>query len=164
MKLFKENEVHKKDVEKELIKFLSGVTIFNKLSKNDLKNLRQYFYVRNFKTGEIIFKKDYPNVVFYILKQGELKVFLKVKDKEIELDRIKPQQHFGEMGIFLEEKRSASIVAIEDSEVLAISKADLKNFIDKFPRVGNKILFKFGEILCTHVMNLNKKINEMEEV
>ncbi|HHE37884.1 MAG TPA: cyclic nucleotide-binding domain-containing protein [Candidatus Cloacimonetes bacterium] len=163
MKLFQENEAQKKDEEKELVKFLSKVTIFNKLSKKDLKNLRQYFYLRNFKSGEIIFKKDYPNVVFYILKQGELKVFLKVKDKEIELDRIKPQQYFGEMGIFLEEKRSASIVALEDSEVLAISKADLKNFIDKFPRAGNKILFKFGEILCTHVMNLNKKINEMEE-
>jgi CRP-like cAMP-binding protein len=148
--------------DKELIKFLSKVTLFGKFTANERKNLRQYIYVRQFNAGEQIFKKGYPNVVFYILKEGELKVYLEREEGEIEVNRLKPLDFFGEIGLFLEENRTASAVAVKDSVLLAISKRDLANFIGRFPRAGTKILYKLGEILSTYIIELNKKITKEE--
>ncbi|MBN2460583.1 MAG: cyclic nucleotide-binding domain-containing protein [Candidatus Cloacimonetes bacterium] len=145
--------------EKELIKFLSNVALFGKLTRNERRNLVKYIYIRKFKIGEMIFKKNYPNVVFYILKEGELKVFLEKNDEELELNRLHPLDFFGEIGLFLDHSRTATVKAVEDSVLLAISKRDLRDFIARFPRAGVKILYKMGEILCNHVINLNKKIN-----
>lgn len=144
--------------EKELVKFLANIALFQKLTKHERKNLTKYIYVRKFKAGEIIFRKGYPNVVFYILKHGELKVYLEKNDEEVELNRIKPLDFFGEIGLFLDDNRTATVKAVEESILLAISKRDLGDFIARFPRAGIKILYKLGELLSTHVVNLNKKL------
>jgi len=154
----KKNDADSIPEDKELIKFLAGVNIFEKLTKNERKNLVKYIYVRKFKAGEMVFKKDYPNVIFYILKKGELKVFLDKNEDEIEINRLKTNDYFGEVGLFLDHSRTASVKAVEDSILLAISKRDLSDFIARFPRAGVKILYKLGEILCNHMINLNKKI------
>ncbi len=154
----KEKEHNNLTEEKELVKFLSSVTLFEKLTKNERKNLFKYIYVRKFKTGETIFKKNYPNVVLYILKQGELKVYLEKEDKEIELNRLKPTEFFGEIGLFLDDNRTASVKAVTDSVLLAISKKDIADFIARFPRAGVKVLYKFGELLSRNLINLNKTL------
>ena len=164
MKKSKKGKTKKPNEEKELITFLSNVALFEKLTRNERKNLRQYMYVRNFKADEPIFKKGYPNVVFYIVKEGELNVYLETNEKTNVLNTLKPLDFFGEIGLFLDEVRTASIIAVKDSVLVGISKKDLANFIDRFPRAGIKILYKSGEILSKHIINLNKKLNfEKEE-
>ncbi|MCK4339908.1 MAG: cyclic nucleotide-binding domain-containing protein [Candidatus Cloacimonetes bacterium] len=164
MKKLKKGNIKKPNEEKELIKFLSNVALFENLTRNERKNLRQYMYVRNFKADEPIFKKGYPNVVLYIVKEGELNVYLDTNEKTNVLNTLKPLDFFGEIGLFLDEVRTASIIAVKDSVLVGISKKDLANFIDRFPRAGIKILYKSGEILSKHIINLNKKLNfEKEE-
>jgi len=164
MKKLKKGNIKKPSEDKELIKFLSNVALFENLTHNERKNLRQYLYVRNFKADEPIFKKGYPNVVLYIVKEGELNVYLDTNEKTNVLNTLKPLDFFGEIGLFLDEVRTASIIAVKDSVLVGISKKDLANFIDRFPRAGIKILYKSREILSKHIINLNKKLNlEKEE-
>ncbi len=149
--------------DKELVKFLSRIDLFKKLSKLEKKNLIKYMYLRHYKKDEVVFRKGYPNVVFYIVKSGELMVFLEEKDTKIEVKRLQECDFFGEMGLFQEEFRSASIAAIEESDLLAISKRDLNEFIHTFPRAGVKILFKFGELLSSNIIETNRKLAQDNE-
>ena len=144
--------------EKELLKFLKKVPIFSKLSKNDLKQLRQYLYIRSYKAGEQLFKTGYPNVVFYILYKGELKVYLMIKKEEIELTRLKPTDQLGAIGLFKDEKRTASVIAMEDSVVLGISKKDLSSFVNRFQQAGIKILYELGASLSDQIIHLNNRL------
>jgi CRP-like cAMP-binding protein len=144
--------------EVELVKFLSEVSLFSKLTKSERKNLVKYIYVRKYSSKEIVFKQNYPNVVFYILKQGELTVTLDKDDSTIELNRLQPGEFFGEIGLFLDDNRTATVTAITDSVLLAISKKDLADFIARFPRAGVKLLYNFGELLSRNVIELNKKL------
>ena len=148
--------------EKEMIQFLSKVDVFEKLTRNEKRNIGHYFYERKYKAGEQIFKKDYPNVVFYIIKEGELKVYLKQDGKKVELNKLKSQNFVGEIGLFLDKNRAASAVAEKDSVLLAISKKDLKKFIEKFPKTGTKILYKFGEIISNYLISRNENFGENE--
>ena len=164
MKKKKKGNTTSVNEDKELIKFLSNVTLFEDLSRNERKNLKQYIYIRNFKSDEIVFKKGYPNVVFYIVKEGELNVYIDTKEEPRILNTLHALDFFGEIGLFLDETRTASIVAVKDSVLLGISKKDFANFIGRFPRAGNKILYKSGEILSKHIINLNKKFNIEKEL
>lgn len=152
----------KKIQDKELLKFLLTVDLFSNLYKLDRKNLLKYLYVRNYKKDEVIFKKGYPDVVLYIVKSGKLKVYLQNEPEAEEVSVLQAKDFVGEMGLFMDESRTASVVAIEDSTLLAISKRDLSEFIAKFPRAGTKILFKLGKILCGHIVNLNSINTELK--
>ena len=144
--------------DKELLKFLVSVDLFDNLSKLERKNLLKYIYVRNYKKNEVIFKKGYPDVVLYIVKSGKLKVYLDEKSGAKEVNILQTKEFVGEMGLFLNENRTASVSALEDSTLLAVSKRDLSEFIAKFPRAGLKIMYKLGEILCNHILQLNDRI------
>ncbi|MCD6181210.1 MAG: cyclic nucleotide-binding domain-containing protein [Candidatus Cloacimonetes bacterium] len=146
--------------EKEFIRFMGEISIFSKLTKSERMNLKKYIYLRTFKPGEVVFKKGYPNVVFYIVQEGLLKVYLEKDGREIVLSKLHSFDFFGEMGLFLEEYRTASIAAIEESKLIAISKRDLADFIAKFPRAGTKILYKFGELLSRNILKTNNRISE----
>jgi len=145
--------------DKELLKFLLTIEIFSNLTKLERKNLLKYIYVRNFKKAEIVFKKGYPDVVFYVVKSGKLKVYLDKGEGDMEVNILQSQDFVGEMALFMNESRTASVAALEDSVLLAISKRDFTEFITKFPRAGTKILYKLGAILCDHIMKLNSKIS-----
>ena len=147
----------KVDEEKDLIRFLSEVELFENLTRNERRNLSQHLYERIYKEDDIVFKKGYPNVVMYIVKEGELQTFLDSTDGE-SLKTIKPADFFGEVGLFLEEERTATIVASKDSILLGISKRDMNRFIDEFPSAGSKILRKLATVLCTHLINTNKAL------
>ncbi|MBC8526146.1 MAG: cyclic nucleotide-binding domain-containing protein [Candidatus Cloacimonetes bacterium] len=152
----------KKGEEKELVDFLSKVVLFKKLSKSEIRNLQHNLYVRNFKAGEYVFKKKYPNVVLYIVKEGELHTYLDETNKE-DVKIIQPFEYFGEIGLFLEEERTANIVAKKDSVLLALSKKDMANYIAEFPKAGIKILYKLGEILCRELINSNTVLSRKNE-
>jgi len=144
---------------KQEIKFFSKVNLFENLSYFEKKNLAQYFYVRKYTSGEVVFKKGYPNVVFYILKEGELKVYI----EKMEIRRIKPTEYIGEIGLFLEAERTASVSAVTDSVLLGISKEDLKTFTKKFPRSGVKILYELGKILSNSIIDMNLKFGKNDD-
>ncbi|MDP8242377.1 MAG: cyclic nucleotide-binding domain-containing protein [Candidatus Celaenobacter antarcticus] len=144
----------KVDEEKDLIRFLSEVELFENLTRNERRNLSQHLYERIYKEDDIVFKKGYPNVVMYIVKEGELQTFLDSTEGE-SLKTIKPADFFGEVGLFLEEERTATIVSSKDSILLGISKRDMNRFIDEYPRAGSKILRKLATVLCTHLIRTN---------
>jgi len=145
--------------DKELLKFMLTVDMFNNLSKLERKNLLKYVYIRTYKKDEVVFKKGYPDVVLYIVKEGKLKVYLDESYGGLEVNILKSKEFVGEMGLFMNENRTASVSALEESTLLAISKKDLLEFIAKFPRAGTKILYKLGSILCEHILKLNTTIS-----
>ena len=146
-------------IDKGYIRFLSKIDLFSKLSPFEKRNLAQYFYIRKYVSGEVVFKKGYPNVVFYILKEGELKVYI----ENVEIRRIKPTEYIGEIGLFVEAERTASVSAVTDSVLLGISKEDLKNFTKKFPRCGVKILYELGKILSKSIIEMNIKFGKNDD-
>ncbi|RLC48908.1 MAG: hypothetical protein DRH57_01250 [Candidatus Cloacimonadota bacterium] len=145
--------------DKEMIKFLSKFELFTNLSSTELHHLAKCIHKREFSQGEIIFKNGYPNIVFYIIKSGEVKIYIeKENGEEIELNILGEYDFFGEFGLFLDTSRTASCMAVKETAMYAISKTEFKSFINKFPRGGNKILFSLGKILSQHIIHLNEKL------
>jgi CRP/FNR family cyclic AMP-dependent transcriptional regulator len=68
-----------------------------------------------------------PTDSLYIILSGRLKVMMSDADgKEVILSILGPGEFFGEMGLIDDNPRSASVVAIEPCELLAIMRRDFK--------------------------------------
>jgi len=95
--------------------------------------------VLKFKKGEFLFKQNDLTKDLYIVKSGKVRVFKIEGGIEIDLDQIAPGGIIGEIAAIDNGPRSASVVALEDTEVFVISQEEFKKLSEKIPDWLKKI-------------------------
>ncbi len=101
-----------------------------------LKNPDLKKYLTKIEAGQILFLEGDHSQDLYILVSGRLNV-LKGNTKISEITE--PGTLFGEMSFLLDEKRTASVKAEEDTEALRIPKEKITSFFSEFPDAGWEI-------------------------
>jgi CRP-like cAMP-binding protein len=107
------------------------------------------------KKGEILFKENDSSNEFFIVKKGSIKVFRSVDQKEITLDTIGPGMVMGEIAMIANVPRTASCMAIEDTDVVMITKQEFDNAFAKVPDWFRKIAL----ILVQRLRETDEKIS-----
>lgn len=130
--------------------------ILNQLNLFELKNLSRHLIERHYKAGEIIYRENYPHVVLYMVKSGQVEIYLESAENNENLGILKEHEHFGEIGLFNDTNRITSARALSDCHLYAISKYDFIRFISKYPGTGVKILFKLAEGISLDVVSFIK--------
>jgi CRP/FNR family cyclic AMP-dependent transcriptional regulator len=106
---------------------LRSVPLFASLAEEPLRMLTTVVTRRSVTRGTIIMAAGDPTDSLYIVLSGRLKVMMSDEDgKEVILSILGPGEFFGEMGLIDDAPRSASVVAIEACELLAINRRDFK--------------------------------------
>tara|TARA_Y100000768_G_scaffold385945_1_gene373181 strand:+ start:2936 stop:4165 length:1230 start_codon:yes stop_codon:yes gene_type:complete len=88
-------------------------------------------YIKTFKKGEIICKEGERGKCAYLLEHGRVEVLTQHHDKLTRVAIIGAGEIFGEMAVLNSTVRSATIRALDDCEVVEISKSSLKERIDE---------------------------------
>lgn len=89
---------------------------------------------KSLKAGAIVFKTGDDPDGMYVVRKGELVVFLEQENKEIVLAKIPEGGIVGEMALFEKRPRSASVKAGVDSEITHISQADFTALMKQIPK------------------------------
>lgn len=85
--------------------------------------------------GQILFKKGDKSQGMYIVRTGELKVFIANESgQEVSLANIPAGGMIGEMALFDQNPRSASVKALDKTEVTFISEEDFKKLTTQIPK------------------------------
>jgi CRP/FNR family cyclic AMP-dependent transcriptional regulator len=106
---------------------LRSVPLFASFSEEPLRLLATVVTRRSVARSTIIMAAGDPTDSLYIVLSGRLKVMMSDADgKEVILTILGPGEFFGEMGLIDDAPRSASVVAIESCELLAITRRDFK--------------------------------------
>jgi CRP-like cAMP-binding protein len=92
-----------------------------------------------YRKGELLFRENDDTQDFFIIKSGSVRVFKKQGQKEITLDILGPGMVAGEIASIDNVKRTASGVAISDTEVIMISRDIFSRIIEKIPDWFRKI-------------------------
>lgn len=96
---------------------------------------------KTFKAGEIIFKEGSEADSMFRIEQGEVKVVVKYgMENEVEVATLKDGKYFGEMGVIDNAKRSATIIAKNNVELLVIDKTSFSDFVATNPEDAIKIM------------------------
>lgn len=164
MKLSWENLFRKNAGQSALSLLLKNTRLFQDLEFNEIKLIEAIMNPRQFHAGEYVFHQGDGGVGMYIITSGSVNVFLEegLETQEVRqtlISTLTVGDFFGESALVIEGgKRSASVIAKEDSELLGFFFPELKEVIRKYPEVGTKILFRLGEVLGTRLRETNRKL------
>lgn len=89
---------------------------------------------KSLKAGSVVFKTGDDPDGMYVVRKGELVVYLEQDNKEIILAKIPEGGIVGEMALFEKMPRSASVKAGVDSEITHISQADFSALMKQIPK------------------------------
>jgi CRP-like cAMP-binding protein len=128
------------------MKDLKKIELFKNLSDDDLKELGSYLVRASFKKKEEIFSEGDQPEWFYIVSKGKVKITKLSHDgKEIILELISPPDIFGGVAVLRNFPYPANAVAMEDSEVIKISRKNLLRLVDRFPNLMYCIALQLGD-------------------
>jgi CRP-like cAMP-binding protein len=94
----------------------------------DGSNMNSGALGKSYPKDQVIIKQGEIGNCMYVIQSGKVEVLQHENGKTVCLSVLGPGDFFGEMAIFEEEARSATIRALEDCRILTIDK---KNFIQR---------------------------------
>jgi len=127
-------------------KNLKKIELFKNLSDDELEELDPYLMLESVKKKKEIFNEGDQPEWFYIVSKGKIKITkLSQEGKEIILELISPTDIFGGVAVLRNFPYPANAVAMEDSEILKISRKNLMRLVDRFPNLMYCIALQLGD-------------------
>ena len=109
--------------------------VFPHLAGPELDSLAERAEKVSVGPGERIIAEGDPADRFYVIARGEVAVSRRSPEGEqIELATLGPGQFFGEVGILAETRRTATVRAIDDVELLALSWQEFQEALERSDR------------------------------
>lgn len=128
------------DAEKEST-YLKQITFFAGLSEDEIAQLMSASKRRTFRAGEVIFHRDDPGQVLYMIKEGKVKICRFSPDgQEISLAVLGKGEYFGEFALLDGLPRSADAIAMERVECYSLQRSDFHNAIMKTPKIAIEVM------------------------
>ena len=125
----------------EMIVLLHGVPAFSALADEDLAQVADVTVPRSFGAGEVVFREGDEGDTCYIVRSGQARAVREHADgRSITLATFGPGEIFGELAMFDDEHRSATVEAVEETEAAAILGADMRRLLRSHPEIAVKML------------------------
>jgi uncharacterized membrane protein len=130
------------------VELLSDVSFFESLDDEERAVLAQHIDHRLYPTGATIFRDGEPGGAMYLIRRGEVEMWLFDADKKrVVLATFGAGEFFGELSLLDAEPRAATATALADTEVLIVDREDLRVLFGKKPDAALDVLSVLGRRL-----------------
>ena len=137
---------------------LKSVPMFGSFPEDQLRALATMVMRRSAPRGSAVMLAGDATDSLYIVISGRLKVMMGEADgKEVILGIIGPGEIFGEMGLIDDSPRSASVIAIEPCELLAVTKRAFKKCLVENTEVAMTVL----RVVVRRLREADRKIGSL---
>jgi len=138
--------------------YFRQVSFFADLTEEEMQALSSATKRRTFRSGEVIFHRDDPGQVLYMIKEGKVKICIISPDgQEVSLTVFGKGEVFGEFALLDGLPRSADAVALEKVECYTLQRSDFQNAILKNPKIAILVL----EALSKRLRNTNNMVEDL---
>lgn len=141
----------------------SAVSTFRYLGPAEIDFLLDKASVLSVDEGEAVVRERETSPYFYAILQGTVCVSVAEKSmegepKDVYICTLGPGDVFGEAGIFIKVRRTATVTAAEETVVLRLHRDDISNFIRTQPAGGNKLLLVIIYSLLRKLRSTNQEL------
>ena len=113
-----------KDVE-SVLPILSDIAILGGFSDRQLHEIFKYLEESVFKQGETVFQKGDEPTHIYIVKKGKIDLLIAKQEVLLKKKTLATGDCFGEASLMAMHTHTATAIALEDSEVMVLSRQAL---------------------------------------
>lgn len=132
----------------EVVDLLTRVPVFATLERDDLQRIAQLAVPRQFEPGQVVFRKGDQSDTCYIVRSGHARAVREHPDgRTITLATFGPGDIFGELAMFEDERRSATVEAIETTSAVALLGPDMRRLMSIHPQISMRLAIALGRRL-----------------
>jgi CRP/FNR family transcriptional regulator, cyclic AMP receptor protein len=125
----------------EVVELLGRVPVFSTLEEADLQRIAQLAVPRSFETGQVVFREGDRSDTCYVVHLGRTRAVHDHGDgRTITLATFGAGDIFGELALFEDERRSATVEALEPTSVLAVLGPDMRRLMAEHPQIAMRLL------------------------
>ena len=127
--------------QEDIVQLLQGVTVFEALAPDDLRRVAQVAVPRRFAAGQVIFREGDASDTCYVVRRGHCRAVREnIDGRTIALAHFGPGDIFGELAMFDDERRSATVEALDDVEAIAIAGSDMRRLMRAHADIAVKLV------------------------
>ena len=95
---------------------------------------------KEYKEGEVVFRQGDRGNCMFVIQDGEVEAVVQSGGNELRLRTMGPNEFFGEMALFEQEVRTATIRTLKPSRILSIDKKNFLGGIHEDPSLAYRIV------------------------
>lgn len=132
----------------EIVELLGRVPVFSTLEQGDLERIAQLAVPRSFESGQIVFREGDASDTCYIVRSGRARAIREHADgRTITLATFGLGDIFGELAMFEDELRSATVEAVQHTSVVAVLGPDMRRLMVEHPEISMRLVVALGRRL-----------------
>ena len=127
---------------------LARVPVFATLGPRELARVADVSVPRRFDAGQVIFREGDASDTCYIVRRGHARAIRAHGDgRTLTLAHFGPGDIFGELAMFDDERRSATVETLDHVDAIAILGADMRRLLREHPDIAVKLVIALGRRL-----------------
>ncbi len=132
----------------DVVELLARVPVFSTLEREDLERIADLAVPRAFEPGQVVFREGDSSDTCYIVRSGRARAVREHSGgRTITLATFGPGDIFGELALFEDERRSATVEAIEPTSVVAVLGPDMRRLMVEHPGISARLVIALGRRL-----------------
>ncbi len=144
---------------------LKNTTLFKDLSDEALTTLAQKATNRILVKNDVLMRKGEPGDSLFLIHTGWVKIVtVDSKGDELIINKCGPGETIGEMALLDRGPRSATVIALEDAEVLELKKDVFEEILDQRPDVSLSIIRSYSNRLRFATTYIEKAIDWTQKI
>lgn len=137
---------------------IDAIPLFSGLTEKEAAWLHARLYASVFPANQEMMETGMPGDKVYIILSGTVKVFIPQTDgEEVIVDILGPGDPVGELSMLDQVGRSASVITIEETQVLWMSQANFKEALLTMPMLAQNLI----RILSSRLRNSTNNIQAL---
>jgi len=124
------------------------VPVFATLELADLERIADVAVPRTFGPGEVVFREGDASDTCYVVRHGHARAVRTHGDgRTLTLANFGPGDIFGELAMFEDERRSATVEAIETTSVVGVLGPDMRRLMTEHPAIATRLVVALAQRL-----------------
>ena len=140
------------------LNYLADVDLFRDLTERDVADLDRVTTITRMPRGRVFYQPDDISEVLFLIRQGRVQLYrISPEGKKLVIATLGPGAVFGEMALLGQQMHNTFAEALEDCQIVVMSRADLERLILDKPIVGLRML----EITGRRLSEAEERLDDM---
>ncbi len=131
------------------------MVVFTGLADGEMEKVSSVCQVRDCQAGDVLARAGERGDAFYMVIEGELEIIS--NDGSAILGYIRPGEFMGEISLVSRKPYGATAVVHTDAKVAALKYQDFENLINRYPRIGMKVMRNISILLGHRLDDVNTR-------
>lgn len=144
---------------------VNEIQVFDEFTDKEVLTISKFSEKKYFQRSEVVFQESSVDSSLYVVLKGQLEALAHTSEgKEIPLSKIDEGEVFGELSFLDGKSRSATIIALDDVELLEITRDDFNKLREGHPDIASKLIMDLARVVSLRLRNADKFIVDIHQL